>query len=167
MTRDRVIGNANGLPWSIPDEYRQFLGHVRGQAVIFGRKSFEIFGRDLPDSELYVVSRSVAVMKGAHVCSTVEEAAAQAQQTGLRVFSAGGASIYRQTMPMADAMYLSIIKGDYSGDARFPEFDEQDWRVTLRDDHPEFEFRIYERRRQGLDETLRAARYGRDLLPRE
>lgn len=149
MTRDRVIGNADGLPWSIPDEYRQFLAHVRGQAVIFGRKSFEIFGQDLPDSELFVVSRSAAALERAHVCRTVEEAAERARQTGRRVFSAGGASVYRLTMPMADAMYLSIIKEDYSGDTRFPEFNEEDWRVTRRDDHPEFEFRIYERRRKG------------------
>jgi dihydrofolate reductase len=149
MTRDRVIGSADGLPWSIPDEYQHFLGLVRGQAVIFGRKSYEIFGPDLPDSELFVISRAAAALEGAHVCSSVEEAAERARQTGRRVFSAGGASIYRLTMPMADAMYLSIIKGDYSGDTRFPEFDEKDWLVTRRDDHPEFEFRVYERRPDG------------------
>jgi dihydrofolate reductase len=146
-----VIGNADGLPWSIPAEYRQFLAHVRGQAVIFGRKSFEIFGGDLPDSELFVVSRSAGALAGAParatVCATVDEAAERARATGLRVFSAGGASIYRLTLPMADAMYLSIVKGDYSGDTRFPEFDESDWTITRRDDHPEFEFRVYERRR--------------------
>ena len=146
MTEDRVIGSNDGLPWSIPDEYRQFLDHVRGQAVIFGRKSYEIFGPDLPDSELFVVSRSTHAIEGAHVCSSVEEAAKQARQTGRRVFSAGGASIYRLTLPLAEAMYLSIVKGDYTGDTRFPEFDEADWRITRRDDHPDFEFRVYERR---------------------
>lgn len=146
MTRDRVIGSADGLPWSIPEEYDRFLEHVRGQAVIFGRKSFEIFGPDLPDSKMFVVSRSVARVEGAEACPTVEEAVERARRTGLRVFSAGGASIYRQTLPMADAMYLSIVKGDYHGDTRFPEFDEGEWQVTRREDRPEFEFRVYERR---------------------
>ena len=38
------------------------------------------------------------------------------RRAGERVFSAGGATIYRQTLPMADAMYLSIIKADHDGD---------------------------------------------------
>ena len=146
MTRDRVIGRRGGLPWSIPDEYEQFLAHVRGQAVIFGRKSYEIFGGDLPDAELFVLSRSVD-LAGARVFHDVEQAVAAAHETGKTVFSAGGASIYRLTLPMADTMYLSILKEDYEGDTRFPEFDESDWTISRRDDHPAFEFRVYERHR--------------------
>ena len=145
MTRDRVIGKGDGMPWSIPEEYQQFLDHVRGQAVVFGRKSFEIFGPDLPDSPLFVVSRSAAALPGAGVFQSVEAASAAARATGKTVFCAGGAALYALTLPMASALYLSIIKGDYEGDAFFPEFDEAEWRITRRDDHPQFEFRIYER----------------------
>ncbi len=56
-----------------------------------------------------------------------------------------GESIYRLTLPVANAMYLSIVRGDQSGDTRFPEFDEFEWRVTGKDDPPEYEFRVYER----------------------
>ena len=87
MTSNRVIGNNNGLPWNIPEEYEQFLNHVRGQAVIFGRKSYEIFGRDLPDSELFVVSRSTTSIHGAQTCRSIEQAADLARQTGKQVFS--------------------------------------------------------------------------------
>ena len=146
MTRDRVIGSNGGLPWSIPEEYEQFLAQVRGQAVIFGRKSYEIFGGDLPEAELFVISRSSKVA-GARVFHDVEQAVAAARETGKTVFSAGGASIYRLTLPMADTMYLSIVKEDYEGDTRFPEFDESEWTISRRDDHPAFEFRHYERNR--------------------
>ena len=93
MTRDRVIGRRGGLPWSIPDEYEQFLAHVRGQAVIFGRKSYEIFGGDLPDAELFVVSRS-ADLAGARVFQTcvryrTERLGGDAQRDG-RDGSVGG-----------------------------------------------------------------------------
>ena len=146
MTRDRVIGNRGALPWSIPEEYEQFLSHVRDQAVIFGRKSYEIFGGDLPDSELFVVSRSLDELAGARVYADVAQAVEAARETGRTVFSAGGASIYRLTLPLADAMYLSIVKEDYEGDTRFPEYDESDWTISRQDDHPAFEFRVYERR---------------------
>ncbi len=93
-----------------------------------------------------MISRSVD-LAGARVFHDVEQAVAAARETGKTVFSAGGASIYRLTLPMADAMYLSILKEDYEGDTRFPEFDESDWTISRRDDHPAFEFRVYERHR--------------------
>ena len=34
------------------------------------------------------------------------------------------------TVPLADEMYLSTIKGDFEGDTYFPEFDAADWEVT-------------------------------------
>jgi dihydrofolate reductase len=148
MTRDRVIGSRNGLPWSIPEEYEQFLGHVRGHPIVMGRKSWEIFGPDLTESPLVVVSSSVRQLSGAEVRPDVEQALELAGTLGDRVFSAGGATIYRQTLPRADALYLSIIKKPYEGDTYFPAFDEAQWRVASRDDHAEFEFRVYERLRE-------------------
>jgi dihydrofolate reductase len=145
MTRDRVIGRDNGLPWNIPDEYAQFLGHVRGHPVIMGRSSYEIFGKDLTESPLVIVSRSLTSLPDAAVCPSIETAIERARTHGERVFSAGGASIYGQTLPLADAMYLSIVKGDYEGDTRFPEFDESSWVVEHKIDYPEFEFRHYRR----------------------
>ena len=147
MTTDRVIGRNNALPWSIPEEYQSFLAHVRGHPVIMGRTSYEIFGPDLKESKLFVVSRTIGTMSGASVCSDIESAVKHAGQYDDRVFSAGGASIYRQTMPMADAMYLSFIKKDYQGDTYFPEFDVNDWALESNVDHEEFELRIYRRQR--------------------
>jgi dihydrofolate reductase len=147
MTRERVIGSRDGLPWNIPDEYSHFLDLVRGYPVVLGRKSHEIFGPDLTESPLIVVSSSIKKLRDAEVCPNVEAALKLGGTLGERLFSAGGASIYRQTLAHAGAMYLSIVKGHYEGETLFPQFDEADWRVTRTVDHPEFEFRIYERRR--------------------
>ena len=40
---NHIIGNGDGLPWHIPSEYDQFLGYVKDQTVIMGRRSYEIF----------------------------------------------------------------------------------------------------------------------------
>jgi len=144
---NRVIGKAGGLPWSIPEEYRQFLQFVKGNVVLLGRASYEIFGPDLSDSKLVVVSSTVKRLRGAEVCPDVRSAVETARGLGRTVFSAGGASIYRQTLPLADSMYLSFVKGEFGGDTFFPEFDEREWRVTRSEDHPAFEFRVYARRR--------------------
>jgi len=147
MTRERVIGSGNGLPWNIPEEYDHFLGLVRGRPVILGRKSHAIFGADLVESRLIVVSSSLNKLPHADVRPDIDSALDLARTLGGDVFSAGGATVYRQTLPRADAMYLSFIKGSYEGDAYFPEFEEDDWAITATDDHPGFEFRVYERRR--------------------
>ncbi|ANM31134.1 hypothetical protein ABI59_18490 [Acidobacteria bacterium Mor1] len=148
MGSNRVIGSGAGMPWSVPEEYAQFLSFVRGQTVLFGRKSYEIFGADLEDARIVIVSRSMPDpgRPGVQVCGDLEQAITAARATGRTVYSAGGATIYQQTMPHAEAMYLSTIKGDWSGDAYFPEFDESEWRVTREEDHPAFVFRIHERR---------------------
>jgi dihydrofolate reductase len=148
MTANRVIGSNNALPWSIPEEYASFLAHVRGHPVIMGRTSYEIFGPDLTESKLFVVSRSISAMSGASVCGDIAPAVKRAGQYGDRVFSAGGASIYRQTLPLADTMYLSIVKKNYVGDAYYPEFDDvNDWELESSTDRAEFELRIYRRTR--------------------
>lgn len=146
MTADRVIGHKNRLPWDIPEEYAHFLGLVRGHPVIFGRTSYEIFGADLQESPLIVVSSTLRSLPGAAVCPDVDSALEQARRLGGgRVFSAGGASIYRSTLPLAGWLYLSIVAGRYDGDRRFPEIDGREWVVERSEPHPRFEFRVYRR----------------------
>lgn len=146
MSRDRVIGSGDGMPWSVPEEYAHFLKSIEGQTVIMGRRSYEIFGPDLTSAHNIVVSRSWEGTEGVVVCGSIEEAAATAASFGQTVFSAGGATIYGQTLPLAEAMYISWIKGDFSGDTLFPEFDEAEWDVVERRDHEGFEFVHYGRK---------------------
>lgn len=149
MTRDRVIGKGDGLPWDVPEEYAQFLRLIAGQTIILGRRSYEIFREGLTSAHTVVVSRHAdgGDLPGAPVVvPSVEGALRVAESFGTTVFSSGGASIYEQTVPLADAMYLSYIKGDYDGDAYFPAFDEREWTVERHEDHPRFEFVVYRRK---------------------
>lgn len=146
MSKDRVIGSGDGMPWNVPEEYEQFLRLVADQTVIMGRRSYEIFGPDLTSAHNIVVSRSGSSQDGVTICGSIEEAVETAATFGTTVFSAGGATIYQQTLPLADAMYISYIKGDFTGDTLFPEFDEGDWDVSERRDHDAFEFVHYQRR---------------------
>ena len=133
------------MPWQVPEEYAQFLRFVDGQTIIIGRRSYEIFGAGLTSAHTVVVSRS-ADLPGVSVVPSVEEAVRVAESFGATVFSAGGASIYAQTIPLADTMYLSYIKGRFTGDAYFPEFSDSEWAVERREDQPRFEFVVYRRK---------------------
>jgi len=156
LSYDRVIGAGDGMPWRVPDEYRQYLSFIEGQTVIMGRRTFEIFGGDLTSAHTLIVSRTAEKRPGVVVCGSVEGALARARKIGRTIFVAGGGSIYRQTLSLADALYLSYIKGTFSGDTFFPEFDLSAWEEVKREDHPAFEFVAY-RRRVGQAVSSRAS----------
>ncbi len=142
---NHVIGAGNGMPWAIPEEYQQFLRLIEGQTIVMGRRSFEIFGPDLTTTTNLVVSRSVREVPGATVFADLNTALTYAHTLGKTIFSAGGASVYAQTIPKADAMYLSYIHGQFDGDTFFPHFDEVAWKETQREVHDAFTWVVYQR----------------------
>ena len=144
MSETRVIGDRGKLPWDLPEEYAQFVAQVRGRAIVIGRVSWEIFGPDLDPAKTVVVRRGAAAMPGVEVGGSVEEALARARELGTGpVFCAGGATIYRLALPLADRVHLSVVKGRHEGDATFPDLDEADWEVESAEDRGAYEYREY------------------------
>jgi len=142
---DRVIGSGEGMPWNVPEEYAHFLSLIEGQTVLMGRRSWQIFGNDLTSAHNIVISRSARGFEGAEVARSLEAAIERGRVLGKTLFCAGGAGIYAQALPHADAMFLSYVKGEFTGDAYFPAFDEADWVVERRVDHAGFEYVVYRR----------------------
>jgi len=147
MAGNRVIGKDNAIPWRVSEDLLHFKRTTTGGVLIMGRKTFESIGcRPLPNRPHVIVSRSLPETAGVDVCRTFEAALEKAGSYRKPVFSAGGAEIYRQSIPHADRMYLSRIRGDYCGDTYFPEFDEREWRLTKEEERAEFTLCVYERR---------------------
>jgi len=145
MSKDHIIGTQDGMPWNIPEEYQQYLSFVKGQTVIMGRKTYEIFGKDLEVARVLVISRSYPENNHYTVFSSLEDALEYARKFDETIFVAGGASIYQQALAFADFMYLSEIKGDFEGIVYFPEFDISQWDIVEEIDHEQFIFRKYKR----------------------
>jgi len=141
--KNGVIGSKQGLPWNIPEEYTQFINQVRGNTMIMGRVSWEIFGADLPDTRIIVVSSSLSESRGVETVASIEEAIQVAKSYPEPIFFAGGARIYQEGLKFADEMHLSFIKGEHSGDVFFPVFDDSDWRVTKSQEYTDFVYKEY------------------------
>jgi len=144
---NHIIGNGDGLPWHIPSEYNQFLGYVKDQTVIMGRRSYEIFKKDMLPKRMVVVSRTLLTDR-ASVFGSLEEALAYSLSFPEDVFICGGQSIYEESIRHADYMYLSFIKGKHQGNVYFPSFDEEKWSVELKEESDEFVFVIYKNKRK-------------------
>ena len=48
MTKNRVIGIRNTLPWQLPADLQHFKKLTLGHPIIMGRKTYESIGRPLP-----------------------------------------------------------------------------------------------------------------------
>jgi dihydrofolate reductase len=160
MSRNRVIGVENRLPWNIPEDLKRFREITTGHPIVMGRKTFESIGRALPKRTNIVVTRDVAsvqnrVPSGVLVAASLLEALKAAQGAdipgGEEIFVIGGGEIYKQSLPLAQKLYITQIDQDYLGDAFFPAFEAADFREISRETHesregvPAFEFIVLDR----------------------
>jgi len=143
MAENGVIGDNNRLPWRVPEEYRQFLKFITSKTVIWGRTTFEIFGSKPPSRRNFVISHRLETLNDAVVVLSVDEALQKAEEFPEDIFIAGGATIYQQTLNRADKLYLSFIKGIFSGDAFFPRINPDEWLVEARQSFTDYDFVIY------------------------
>jgi len=146
MTKSGLIGKDNALPWRIPEDLQNFKRLTSGNTIVMGRKTYESIGKPLPNRNNIVISRTMPVQDGITVCRTINEGLEKAKEFGKDIFIIGGATIYEQTLSIADKMYISYIKNDYHGDTYFPKFNKEDWVMESRKDYPEFEFIVYRRK---------------------
>ena len=135
MDRNRLIGRDNGLPWHLSADLKHFKAVTLGKPVIMGRKTHESIGRPLPGRRNIVISRNPAYRApGCEVFTGLDEAlAALADAEEAAVI--GGAEIFKQALPLADKMELTVIDETFEGDAWFPEYDEREWHFTAVETH--------------------------------
>ena len=146
MTRGRVIGQAGRIPWDLPVDRQLFRQLTTGNTVIMGRATYLSLPRPLPDRHNLVVSRSTCQLPGVTVCATFAQALAEAGRLGRPIFVIGGVEVYRQALPVADALHVSWVEGDHPGDRRFPTGDFSAWVPVSSTTYPGFQHVIYRRR---------------------
>lgn len=122
--KDRAIGFQNALLWYIPEDFRHFKETTSGHAIIMGENTYRSIGRPLPNRKNIILSQDPAFAPpGCVVVRSLEEALAQARIVEPEeVFICGGASVYRQFLPLADRLYLTLVEGEYEADTFFPDY---------------------------------------------
>lgn len=153
VSENGVIGRDGGLPWRLPADTKFFKELTTGHTVIMGRKTWDEIARPLRHRRNIVITRNPTwsaegAERAGSLAAALELAGGEAQ-----IFVIGGAEIYRQTLPIADRMYLTQVHAVVEGDTHFPEWNAADWRmdseqryeVDERNAHP-FTIRAYVRR---------------------
>ncbi len=140
MSRNRVIGKDNDIPWHLPDDFKFFKDSTKHHHVIMGRKNYESLPhkfRPLPDRPNIIITRQESYpVEGALVVTSLERALAIAKDAGEEeAFIIGGGEIYRLGLNIAETIYLTEIDGEIDGDVYFPEFDLKNWQEVERRHH--------------------------------
>lgn len=150
---NRVIGHDRELPWHIPEDLQHFKEMTTGHPILMGRRTFESivhqFGGPLPDRRIVVLTKEGAFEDYPDVETYPSvEAAMRALDDEEIVFIGGGETIYRQFLPKADRLELTLIEGEYVGDTYFPPFEHligDVFEETSVDEREGFRFVTYER----------------------
>jgi dihydrofolate reductase len=136
VSENDVIGRANQLPWRLPADLQRFKALTLGRNVLMGRKTFESIGKALPGRANFVLTRSAGfVAEGCTVVATLEEAR-RASRGAPSVMVIGGGEIYRQCLPLAKRIHLTIVHTRIEGgDAHFDGWHGEQWRESGRERH--------------------------------
>lgn len=155
MAKNRVIGAKGRIPWYLPNELKLFKSLTMGHHIVMGRKTYESINRLLPGRTTVIVTRQRDyIVPGAIVVHSVKEAL-NACRGDEEIIVIGGADLFRETLPIADRLYLTVVDAEPEGDTFMPEIDMSEWRETSPqsfepdEKHPHaYRFAVYDRTRK-------------------
>lgn len=145
IAHNHGIGFENKLLYWLPNDLKRFKALTTGNTIIMGRKTFESLPKGaLPNRRNIVLSRrEEATFAGAESFPSLDTALAHCGENE-KVFIIGGASVYREAMPLANQLYItSIDDASKEADAFFPEIKEEEWKEIGREDHQTDEKHLY------------------------
>ena len=149
---DFVIGCDNQLPWHISEDLKRFKRLTLDKTVVMGRLTYESIGRPLPHRKNIILTQQ----KDYHVPPEVSLIHDLSELDSLpcdhEIMIIGGGQLYRQTLHLADKLYITLVDHPVKGDAFFPTYDLSSWQLIDKSQHqtPEnpiiqYQFLTYQR----------------------
>jgi len=143
--QNRVIGNANEIPWYIREDMKFFKEATIGKPVIMGRKTYDSIPakyKPLPGRITFILTRDtnyVVDHPDVKIAHNLDKAIFEAKLISDEVYIAGGAQVYEQALPYTDRIYATVLSQDVDGDAFFPQLPSKEWHIldSVEDFHDE------------------------------
>lgn len=156
-----AIGFEGELPWHLSTELKHFRKVTMGKPIVMGRRTHESLGRCL-DGRLNIVvtrDRRYEVPPGCAVAHSLSDALQigreETASTGAdEIAIIGGEALFKESLPVADRLYLTEVHASPPADTWFPDWDRGLWDEISRqsfpagpkDEYP-FTIAVLERRR--------------------
>lgn len=143
MTKNRVIGKDNQMPWHLPADLAWFRQNTTGKPVIMGRKTFESIGRPLPKRTNIVLSRQPFEYDGV-IWKDSLESAVDFVCDSEEIMLIGGGQLFNEYLSQADRLYLTEIQTELDGDTFFPSINWDEWHIEFEQYRPADEQNPYD-----------------------
>ena len=133
-SENNVIGLQNKLVWNLPNDTRFFKNTTWGMPVIMGRKTFASLENKPLSGRFNIVitnhPETLQALGPIKTAGSLEEAIQSAATTDAKeAFIVGGGKVYAESLPMADKIVLTRVHTTLEGDAFFPVFSENEWKL--------------------------------------
>lgn len=116
----------------ISADLRHFKQLTTNHTVIMGRRTSDALPKGiLPNRRNIIVTRQLNWQRsGAEIAHSVDEAVQFCKNDG-ETFIIGGGELYKQFLPIANALYVTHIEHSFDNvDTFFPRIEPQDWQLV-------------------------------------
>lgn len=129
--QNMAIGKNNDLLWHISDDLKRFKALTSGHTVIMGRKTFDSLPKKpLPKRRNIVVTHdenfhydvpetATGTLEVAHTVAEALKMVEGEEET----FVMGGATMYKEFLPLVNNLYVTWVYRDFDADVYFPKID--------------------------------------------
>ena len=144
------IGLQQRLPWRLSADLKRFKSLTMGHHLIMGRKTYQSIGRLLPGRTTIIITRNPNYTapgcpgENCLIAQSLQQALALASERDEdEVFIIGGGQIFKQSLPLADRIYLTQVHAQLDADTFFPPLDQNQWDEIESSYHPASELNQY------------------------
>ena len=134
VAKNRAIGFENKLIYWLPNDLKRFKALTTGHTIVMGRNTFLSLPKGaLPNRRNIVLSRTQNAFPGCETFASLKEALKHCSPEE-DIYIIGGASVYKQALPLADRLCLTEVDDTpLQADTFFPPY--EDWQEVWREDH--------------------------------
>ncbi len=157
VSQNNVIGLKGQMPWKkLPADLKYFKQKTIGHWCILGRKTYEALGNKvLPGRKFIIITRDPNYSSNDSIIvnSLVKALHHDVIKNEAEVFILGGGEIFKETLHIANKIYLTRIHEVFDGDTFFPEINMKEWNLASKVTHSndeknpyDYTFLVYERK---------------------
>ncbi len=146
---NKLIGIDDKMVWHIPEDLNFFKTTTTNKTIVMGDTTFFGIGKPLPNRKTIILSLDKD-LKFEHqdvaICNDANELIKKYRDNKDEdIYIAGGKTVYKIFLPVANELIVSHIKKEYEGNVYFPEFDIKKFKVINTKEHQDFVVKNYRR----------------------
>ena len=137
VAKNNAIGLNGGMIYHQRADLKRFKDLTTGHTVVMGRLTFESLPKGaLPNRRHIVLTRGDRRFPNTEAFPSLQAALKHCGEEE-KVFVIGGSSVYGESLPLADELYLTLVDDiPAEADTFFPQINFEEWEETFRESHP-------------------------------